>query len=591
VLVAPAPMIVSIAAHPEIGRSRRVTGEPAVVVVGGGHNGLVAACYLAAAGLSVRVLERRELVGGACVTEELLPGFRASSCAFVAGPGLDPQIMRDLALSGLGLELYQTDVLACHIAESGRRLVFYREPYRTLAGLTKTYGRSEAAALVRFLVRLRMVAEIVGTYTLSEPPTLDRVRDALRRTGVIALFDEFLAGSVQDLLDRYLTADDLKALFTFLGLTSVYGGPSTPGTAYVYSHHAWGEFDGRFGEFGFARGGMGAITTALVQRARALGVAIETNAEVVRLCVKDGRVTGVVLQDGRDISADIVLANTDPKRTFLRLVDRDVLPGDLLHQVQALDFRGTMARVHVAVDRLPAFGNAKGPTDPAVRGWTVLGADRGKFERAWLAQQRNTMPDELILELTIQSVHDPTLAPPGRHIITTGIQQLPFEPEGVTWDQLRPELERRVVATLAHYMPSVEESIVGVRSITPLDLERDYALTEGNLFHGAMTLPQLFAARPLPICANSRTPIAGLYLCGAGTHPGGGVTGAPGYNAARTALNELGQPFPYGERRTPKPKARWQTIDRLLRNRALRHVCVTLGSQRAARPFVRKTWT
>jgi phytoene dehydrogenase-like protein len=558
------------------------------VVVGAGHNGLVAANYLADAGLAVTVLECRPVVGGACVTEELIPGFRASSCAFVAGPGLEPRIVRDLGLGAFGLDLYQSDPLGCSIARDGRSFSIYRELDRTLVGLERRFGQDEVERFVRFGSRLQRVGALARPAMLADPPSLADLRAEFERLGEAELFEPFLGGSIGDLLDEYLRAEELKGFFAFLGLTSVHGGPRTRGTAYIFSHHSWGEFDGRFGEFGFARGGMGGISNALAARAAARGVEIRTDAEVARILVKDGRVAGVALLNGEEIASTIVVSNADPQRTFLKLVGEHELDPAFVERVRGLDYRGTMGRVHIAIDRLPRFtGFAPDASEPH-GGVTLLGADLGSFERAWAAQQAGVLDDDPSLEFTIQSVHDDTLAPPGMHIVTTGVQQLPFELAEGTWDDARSEFTRRVLKTLESYAPGFESSVVGVHTITPLDLERDYRLTRGNIFHGAMTESQLFADRPLAGSGRYRSPVSGLYLCGAGTHPGGGVTGAPGHNSARAVLSDLGGQFggEPAEWRRARRRPGSDHLNRLLEGPRSRRVLVRLARQRWLRPVV-----
>ncbi len=557
-----------------------------VIIVGAGHNGLVAAGYLARAGLAVTVLERRDVVGGACVTEELIPGFRGSSCAFVAGPGVEPRIMRDLDLASFGLELYQSDPLAVNIATSGESFALHRELDRTLAELERAFGRAEAEAFVRFGARLQRVAGIVRPTLLADPPAFEQLRAAFAEAGDGALFEPFMVGSVGDLLDSYLSAEPLKGFLGFLGLTSVYGGPWSTGTAYVYSHHSWGEFEGRFGEFGFARGGMGAISEALAASARALGVTIRTDAEVDRILVGDGRATGVALRGGEELAAETVISNADPKRTFLGMIEERELEPGFAEAVRGLDFRGTMGRVHIAVDRLPPFAGFGAGEQPPHRSLTVVGANLEAFERAWVAQQAAEIVAEPAVEMTIQSVTDDSLAPPGAHIITTGIQQLPFELADGTWDDARETLARRVIDQIERYAPGFESSIVGTRVITPLDLERDWGLTAGNLFHGAMNADQLFADRPLLGQARYRTPIGGLYMCGAGTHPGGGVTGAPGHNSARAVLADRGLPFA-GVSGSWRGRGRGNAYDRLgrlIERPRLQRATTTLARQRWLRP-------
>jgi phytoene dehydrogenase-like protein len=565
-----------------------ISAAERVLIVGAGHNGLVAANYLADAGLDVTVLERREIVGGCCVTEELIPGFRASSCAFVAGPGLEGRILRDLELADFGLRLYQSDPLAVNIGPSGEAFALHRELDRTLAEIEGRFGRAEAERFVRFGARLQRVAAIVRPTLLADPPALPALRDAFTRAGDGELFDAFLTGSIGDLLDQHLDAGELKGFLAFLGLTSVFGGPYSASTAYVYSHHSWGDFDGRFGEFGYAHGGMGAISEALAARARARGVTIRTEAEVERILVTDGRIAGVALADGEELRAATVLSNADPIRTFLGLVEEADLEPGFLERVRGLDLRGTMARVHIAVDRLPQFAAFPAGGQTPHTSLTMLGADIAGFERAFAAQQTGEMIDDPCIELTIQSVHDDSLAPPGKHIITTGIQQLPFELASGSWDDARDRLAAQALGALERYAPGSESSVIGVRAITPLDLERDYGLTAGNLFHGAMEPGQLFSSRPLPGFARYRTPIAGLYMCGAGTHPGGGVTGAPGHNGARAVITDLGRAFagaPAGwdDRRGA---GRYERLGRLLERPRLQRVTVALARKRWLRPVV-----
>jgi phytoene dehydrogenase-like protein len=333
---------------------------------------------------------------------------------------------------------------------------------------------------------------------------------------------------------------------------------------------------------------MGAISEALAGRAAAKGVKIRTGAEVVRIVVRDRRVVGVALADGEEIATEMVVSNADPKRTFLTLVDNRELDGSFVERIRGLDYRGTMARVHIAVDRLPQFvGFPPGEAAPH-RGMTILGADLDRFDRAWDAQRAGVLPDDLSIELTIQSVTDQTLAPDGKHIITTGLQQLPFELSEGTWDDARDELERRVVSTLGTYSPGFETSVLGLRTITPLDLERDYGLTGGNIFHGAMIEEQLFSSRPLPGYGRYRSPLSGLYLCGAGTHPGGGVTGAPGHNCARAVLFDIGMRFggETGSWQNRRRNRGYQQFSRLLERPRLESAIVRLGRQRWLRPVV-----
>jgi phytoene dehydrogenase-like protein len=542
-----------------------------VAIVGAGHNGLVAAAYLAKAGLSVEVLERRDVVGGACVTEELIPGFRCSSCAYVAND-LTPKVLRDLDLRGFGLELYQTGVSVASIAEDGRSFALYNDLDRSLRELARV-GAREAEGLVRLGVRMARLAELVQPALLREPPSLERLREELDAVGEGSLYDEFFTGSAAGLLDRYFESDLVKGMFAFFAMVSTYGGPSTPGTAYVYAHHSWGSFEGKLGQFAFPRGGMGAITAALASCAAAHGAVVRVGAEVASIEADEGRAAAVVLASGDVVEARAVVSNADPHVTW-GLVDGVDRP--------ALDYRGTMARVHLALDGLPRFVGQPDGVGPYHRGVTVTHASVERLERTWEAQREGRIYADPVVEFTVPSAHDPTVAPPGKHLLITGVQQIPFELAEGTWDDAVPAFERTVIAQLERVAPGIGGQVIGTATVTPLDLQRTYGLTGGNIFHGALTLDQLFAARP-----SYRTDVAGLYLCGSGTHPGGGVSGAPGHNAAAVVLEDLvGRP--------PERRAEWaprrgaNAIEQLVRRPRARRAGVALAKQPWLRPVVER---
>ena len=542
-----------------------------VVVVGAGHNGLVTAAYLARAGLSVEVLERRDVVGGACVTEELIPGFRCSSCAYVAND-LTPKVLRDLDLRSFGLELYQTGVSGASIAEDGRAFALFNDLDRSLRELDRV-APGEAEGLVRLGLRMARLAELVQPALLREPPSLERLREELEAVGEGSLYEEFFTGSAADMLDRYFTSELVKGMFAFFAMVSTYGGPHTPGTAYVYAHHSWGSFEGKLGQFAFPRGGMGAITAALASCAASHGAMVRTDAEVASISVDEGRAVGVVLSDGSAVEARAVVSNADPHVTW-GLVDGVQGP--------ALDYRGTMARVHLALDGLPRFAGQPDGIGPYHRGVTVAHASVERLERTWEAQREGRIHDDPVVEFTVPSAHDPTLAPPGRHLLITGVQQVPFELAHGTWDDAVPAFERTVIAQLERVAPGIGDQVIGTATVTPLDLHRTYGLTGGNIFHGALTLDQLFAARP-----SYRTAVDGLYLCGSGTHPGGGVSGAPGHNAAAVVLEDLAG-------RAPEQRAEWaprrgpSAVERLARRPRARRAGVALAKQPWLRPVVER---
>jgi phytoene dehydrogenase-like protein len=555
-----------------------------VIVIGAGHNGLVAAGYLARAGKRVLVLEAREVVGGACVTEELIPGSRWSSCAFIAGL-LRPEIIRDLELERFGLDLYQGDVLGFSLFRDGRNMYFWKELDRTLREIER-YSTDDARSFLEFGLRVRRFAELVTPWLLRPPPSRSQVLQEFEQAGEEDLFNEFFLSSTRDVLDRYFESEHLKGFLTFFGMISIWGGPSTPGTAYVYGHHAWGEFKGQFGQFGFVRGGMGGITRALAASAEASGAEIRTSSPVARLLVRDGAVQGVALEDGEEITAPLVVSNADPKRSLLQLVDRDVLESGFATRVEAIDQRGSMARIHLLIDELPAYIGTDGPRQgPQHRGHQLLGASVENFESAWEAERRGMFPDEYVIEAVIQSTTDETLAPPGKHTLTLGVQQLPLELADTTWAEAKESWADAVVENLFEYAPNLRDHIVDRAVITPLDLERDYHLTGGNIFHGAMFLDQLFGARPLPELASYRTPVQGYYLCGAGLHPGGGVMGAPGHNCAAMVLRDSGQDgLPRVSREVGQRKG---LLDRVMETEVGGRIGYQVARSRAFRPLAR----
>lgn len=508
--------------------------HPDVIVVGGGHNGLVAAAYLARAGLGVVVLERRHTVGGACVTEELIPGARFSTAAFVVS-SLRGAIIRELELERFGLDLYDTDVLDFAMGPSGEHVILWADPERSLRELERL-SPADAAGFRALAPRFERFARLVEPYLLREPPPLSDLLARFEQAEAIDLWHEFVTLSIGDLVDRYFEHDLVKGLFTFFALVSVHAGPSSPGTAYEFSHHSWGEYKGAFGRFGFARGGMGAVTQALASAARHAGAEILTGAAVGRILVDRGAVQGVRLEDGTELHAPVVVSNADPRRTYLTLLDPEVLPTDIAARARRIDVRGSMARVHLLVDQLPHYRGLPAGEGPQHRGLALLGGLPEVYQRGWEAQRRGELMDDYPIELAIQSVSDPSLAPPGLHTVTTGVQQLPFSLATGTWESRREEFTERVLRSLFRFAPNLEGAIQARVTLTPLDWEREYGLTGGNIFHGAMFTNQLFASRPGPGLGGYRTAIRGLYLCGAGTHPGGAVMGAPGHNAARAVL-------------------------------------------------------
>lgn len=525
------------------------------IVIGAGHNGLIAAGYLARAGKKVLVVEARDVVGGACTSEELIPGATWSSCAFIASL-LRPEIIADLELERYGLEMYQTEANEVSIFPDGSHLFVWRDMDKTLKEIEK-FSKSDAGAFLDFGLRVKKFASILTPFLMSPAPSRSQVLAAFEAAGAEDLFNEMVLLSTKDLLDRYFENEHIKGLFTFFGMISVWGGPSTPGTGYVYGHHSVGEFKGTLGQWGFVKGGMGGITQAMARSAEAYGTEIRLNSPVEQVVVDRGRASGVKLANGEIISARTVISNADPQRSMLQLLPAGTVDAKLTAKLEDYDARGSMARIHLLIDELPDYiGFPAGVQGPQHQAQAIMGASIENFERAWEAERRGEIPDDFVIEAVIQSTHDDTLAPKGKHTMTLGVQQLPFNLASTDWDTIRDEWADKVLEVLFRYAPNLRGHILERVIITPKDLERDYGLTGGNIFHGAMFFDQLFNNRPTPELADYRTTVGNYYLCGSGTHPGGGVMGANGHNAAQVVIADLnGTPAPTAARVGPAAKA------------------------------------
>ena len=569
----------------------QTSGEPLkehydVVIVGGGHNGLVAANYLGRAGKSVLVIERREILGGACVTEEFFPGARFSSCSFIQAV-LRPKVIEDLELtSRFGLEMYAPDPQGFALFDDGSHILLWQDVDKTLKQLEKM-APEDAKGLLRFGTRLRRFGDLTARWTLDSPPTRSEMIEVFERAGEEELLNEFMFVSTRDLLNRYFTSPQVRGFYTFFGIVSIWGGPSTPGTAYLFGYHASGEFEGTFGRWAFPRGGMGSITAALERGARAHGVDIVTGVPVREIVIRNGKAEGVALEDGRVFKARVVMSNADPKRTLGKLVPAKALSSDFRRKVAGIDVRGSMARLHLHLDALPHYiGFPDASLGPQHLGHAILGGSEERFEEAYTAMLRGVFPEEFPIEAIIQSATDDSLTEPGRHAMILGVQNLPFELAEGDWDSRKEEFTERVLASLHKFAPNLKDHILGVHTITPLDLERTYGITGGNIFHVAMTMEHMFNNRPLPELSDYRTPVDGLYLCSAGTHPGGGVIGAPGHNAALTVIGDLdGKPR---ERAKADAITRGPSIvDRVMETEAGSNLGYLFARSRAFRTFAR----
>jgi phytoene dehydrogenase-like protein len=520
------------------------------IVVGAGHNGLTAAAYLARGGLSTLVLERREIVGGCCVTEEIAPGCRASTTSYIASM-LRPTVIRDLNLSAHGLRMVPCDPALVVPFPDGQVVPWWADRARAIQEF-RTLSARDAETFVRVDEQLKKLARYLQPFFLEPPPEpsfrgaegwweLLRVGKRFRgMTGEeVAQLVSFLTGSLGDFLDRNYESEKMKTMFLANNLYGKHGGPYDPGSALGLLFHLLGGGDGEVqGFYGHVIGGMGAITQALASAARKLGVEILTSSPVAKINVRDGLSLGVFLEDGTEISSRLVLSNADPKRTFLGLVEANQLPEDFRHAVAGIKMDGPCAKVNFVLSEEPRVTGMPPDWTPPQRSLFTLVPSLQFAERCYDIAKFGEIPEELWVDCVVASNVDSTLAPLGKHVMTTFIQYVPYRLREGTWDQKRELLGDRVVKKIAQYAPNVPNSILARQVLTPLDLERTYGLTEGNIFHGDLSLDQLFFMRPVAGWAQYRTPIANLYLCGAGAHPGGGVTGAPGYNAAHKALRD-----------------------------------------------------
>ena len=523
-----------------------------VLLIGGGHNGLVCAAYLAKAGLKVTVLERRGVVGGAAVTEEFHPGFRNSVAAYTVSL-LQPKVMRDLDLAAHGLKI---------VLRKANNLLPLPDDRYLLTGAGRTheevakFSRRDAERLPEYERRLDAIADILRDLALQAPPNavssgwvkaipelirggkLGKRISALDTTLRTELLDLF-AISAAEYLERYFESDPIKAVLGFDGIVGNFASPYTPGSAYVLLHHVFGEVNGVKGAWGHAIGGMGAISQAMAKAAAAAGVEIKTSAGVREVIVENGRAVGVITDRGDTLRARAVVSNLNPKLLYERLIDPAVLPAPVRERMANWRCGSGTFRMNVALSELPRFNALPEPGDHLTAG-IIMAPSLDYMDRAYLDARANGWSAEPIVEMLIPSTLDDSLAPPGQHVASLFCQHVqPVLSNGRSWDDHRDEVADVMIATVDRYAPGFKASVLGRQIKSPLDLERDFGLIGGDIFHGALSLNQLFSARPMLGYADYRGALPGLYLCGAGTHPGGGVTGAPGHNAARAIIADL----------------------------------------------------
>lgn len=523
-----------------------------IVIIGAGHNGLVCAFYLARAGLKVTVLERRVVVGGAAVTEEFHPGFRNSVASYTVSL-LQPKIIADMSLAAHGLEIVERKLQ--NFLPLDDRRSFCAGGDRTKTEIAKFSGR-DAERYDGFVARLSALAKIVRGLMLRTPPNMTDGQpltalaefaksipvaralaklDLQARRDLLSLFGQ----SAGDLLDSWFESDPLKALFGFDAIVGNYQTPYAPGTAYVLLHHALGEVNGKKGTWGHAIGGMGAITAAMAKACARAGVDIRLGAGVKRVIVERGRAAGCTTENGETFRARAVASNANPKLTFGTLLDAALLPQDFSERIERYRCASGTFRMNVALADLPRFSCLPEAGDHLTAG-IIIGPSLGYFDRAYADARAEGVSREPVVEMLIPSTLDKSLAPEGTHVASLFCQHVaPVLPDGESWDAAREAVADRMIATVDRYAPGFKDLVIARQILTPLDLEREFGLVGGDIMHGTLSLDQLFSARPVLGHADYRSPVKGLYLCGSGAHPGGGVSGAPGHNAAQEIIRDF----------------------------------------------------
>jgi phytoene dehydrogenase-like protein len=521
-----------------------------VIVIGGGHNGLVNAAYLARAGKKVLVLERRHVLGGAAVTEEIFPGFKFSVCSYVVSL-LRPEIIRDLDLPRHGLEILPLDGTFTPMPNGDYlwRVNDHGKTHREIA----RHSKLDAEAYDEFGKAMQAMCRFVKPILSMVPPDPSTLnpKELMKLLFIGRRFQDMASGdkynqvqlmtmSAIDFLDQWFETDVLKATMSASGIIGTFLGVRSPGTAYVLLHHYMGEIDGAFRSWGFARGGTGAISNSIAGAAREAGVEIRTEAPIAQILVKNGKAIGVVLGNSDEIHADIISSSVDPRLTFTKFIEKEHLPGEFLEDVSRYKYRGSSGKVNLALDGLPNFKCLPG-VGAHLRGAMSISPSVEYMERAYDDAKYGNFSRRPYIDMVIPSLTDPSVAPPGKHVMSCFVQYAPYKLRpGLNWDEQKQAFGDNVIHTISEYAPNLKDIILHKQVLTPLDIERDFGLSEGNIFQGELSLEQLFFLRPVPGWARFRTPIENLYMCGSATHPGGGIMGAPGRLAALEILKDKG---------------------------------------------------
>lgn len=521
------------------------------IIIGAGHNGLVTASYLARAGRKVLVLERREVIGGCVVTEELWPGFKVSTASYVNSL-FRPEIIRDLELKRHGFVMIPRSPSSFTPLPDGRYLLMGPDKEMTCREVSK-FSKKDAENLPRFEAMLERVAAFLEPMLVQTPPNpwSNTPRNLIQLASMALNFRklgvdgqkaiEILTGAANPILDRWFESEEVKTTISTDAIIGAFATPSMPGTAYVLFHHVMGECDGVRGVWGYVRGGMGALSNAIASAAKERGAEIKVNAPVSRILVKDGCAYGVALADGNEHLADKVISCVDANVTFLRLMDRKDLPGDFIESVKHLDYSSASCKINLALTEVPNFtclpGNTAGPQH---RGTIHISPDRRYIEKAYDCAKYGYISESPVIEATIPSSLDDSVVPAGKHVMSMFTQYFPYKlaPDAGSLEENKKRYAERCIDIMTEYAPNFRKAVIGYQVLAPADLESTFGLTGGNIMQGAMSLSSLAFMRPLPGYADYRTPVRGLYLCGAATHPGGGVMGACGYNAAREILKD-----------------------------------------------------